>query len=37
MYQESTSIGTEYQLGDRLSLGVHHVHSNLKAFMNSPG
>jgi hypothetical protein len=37
MYQDSTSIGTEYQLGSHLSLGVHYVHNNLSQTIEDIG
>ena len=29
MYQDSTSIGTEYQIGSDMVFGMHYVHNNL--------
>lgn len=37
MYQDSTSVGTEYQLGERLSLGLHYVHNNLSQTIEDIG
>jgi outer membrane receptor protein involved in Fe transport len=37
MYQDSTSIGTEYQLGSHLSLGLHYVHNDLSQTIEDIG
>ena len=37
MYQDSTSVGTEYQLGDHMSIGVHYVHNNLSQTIEDIG
>lgn len=37
MYQDSTSIGTEYQLGSNMSVGVHYVHNNLSQTIEDIG
>jgi outer membrane receptor protein involved in Fe transport len=37
MYQDSTSIGTEYQLGNDMTLGLHYVHNNLSQTIEDIG
>lgn len=37
MRQDSTSIGTEYQLGTNMSVGVHFVHNNLSQTIEDIG
>ena len=37
MYQDSTSIGTEFQLGTNMSLGAHYVHNNLSQTIEDIG
>ncbi len=37
MYQDSTSIGTEYQIGANMSVGVHYVHNNLSQTIEDIG
>lgn len=37
MYQDSTSIGTEYQLTDGMSLGLHYVHNDLSRTIEDIG
>ncbi len=37
MYQDSTSIGTEYQLGSHISMGLHYVHNNLSQTIEDIG
>jgi outer membrane receptor protein involved in Fe transport len=37
MYQDSTSIGTEFQLGTNMSLGMHYVHNNLSQTIEDIG
>jgi hypothetical protein len=37
MYQDSTSIGTEFQLGGNMSLGVHFVHNDLSQTIEDIG
>lgn len=37
MYQDSTSIGTEYQLGANMSMGVHFVHNALSQTIEDIG
>lgn len=37
MYQDSTSIGTEYQFGSNLSLGLHYVHNALSQTIEDIG
>ncbi len=37
MFQNSTSIGTEYQLGTHISVGAHYVHNNLSQTIEDIG
>jgi hypothetical protein len=37
MYQDSTSIGTEYQLGSEMVFGAHFVHNDLKRTIEDIG
>ena len=37
MYQDSTSIGMEYQLGDELVAGMHYVHNDLRRTIEDIG
>jgi len=37
MYQDSTSIGTEYQVGANMSVGAHYVHNNLSQTIEDIG
>src|SRR5918993_638734 len=37
MRQDSTSIGTEYQLGSNMTLGLHYVHNNLSQTIEDIG
>ena len=37
MYQDSTSIGTEFQIGANMSFGAHYVHNNLSQTIEDIG
>ncbi|AMY08065.1 hypothetical protein LuPra_01253 [Luteitalea pratensis] len=37
MYQDSTSIGTEFQLGGNITVGAHYVHNNLSQTIEDIG
>lgn len=37
MYQDSTSVGAEYQLGGSMSLGMHYVHNDLSRTIEDIG